>query len=260
VGTEKVVVALDDAGKQVFSAPLARFGDKYQVKQVGVLDNPQRYVVWYGPAWELAPQADHTLPSYVVELDPSGQEIARQTVPPRPVIPPSRALALFGLATPIAEIAGLLGTIQFAMFSRTDHSVPPLLLFAVNGTEHFLPGGVWTASLEGGPRSAFAALMLLSAVVCAGVCYRIARLWAFDRRACVGWALCGLLFGPAGLLLLFALHEWPTRVACPHCHKLRVVTRITCEHCGASHASPARDGTEIFEEPGAAPHAAPALH
>jgi hypothetical protein len=77
-----------------------------------------------------------------------------------------------------------------------------------------------------------------------------------SRRGCLGWSLCGLLFGWAGLVLLLALQEWPARVACPKCHKPRVVARDTCEHCGAPHAAPAPDGTEIFEEVGAAPHAA----
>ena len=46
---------------------------------------------------------------------------------------------------------------------------------------------------------------------------------------------------------MLALLDWPAQVACPKCRKLRVVTRDTCEHCGAPHAAPAPDGTEIFE-------------
>jgi hypothetical protein len=46
---------------------------------------------------------------------------------------------------------------------------------------------------------------------------------------------------------MLVLQEWPARVSCPACRKLRVVTREACEHCGAPHAAPAPDGTEIFE-------------
>jgi hypothetical protein len=60
--------------------------------------------------------------------------------------------------------------------------------------------------------------------------------------------LCGLVFGPIGVLLMLALREWPARIACPGCHKPRVATRNTCEHCGAPHARPRTDGTEIFQE------------
>ena len=93
----------------------------------------------------------------------------------------------------------------------------------------------------------FTTLMLLSAVVCAIASLVLARRYAFSLAHCVGWSLCGFLFGPAGLLLMLALHEWPALVTCHHCRKTRVVTRDTCEHCGAAHALPAPDGTEIFE-------------
>jgi ribosomal protein S27E len=46
---------------------------------------------------------------------------------------------------------------------------------------------------------------------------------------------------------MLVVHEWPARVPCPGCRKLRVVTRDRCEYCGAVHASPAFDGTEIIE-------------
>ena len=61
-------------------------------------------------------------------------------------------------------------------------------------------------------------------------------------------ALLGLVFGWVGLVLMLVLQEWPARVSCPECRKLRVVTRVVCEHCGALHAPPAADGTEIFEQ------------
>jgi hypothetical protein len=57
----------------------------------------------------------------------------------------------------------------------------------------------------------------------------------------------GFFFGWVGLVLMLVLQEWPARIACPKCHKLRVITRVQCEHCGALPAVPAPDGTEIFE-------------
>jgi hypothetical protein len=84
--------------------------------------------------------------------------------------------------------------------------------------------------------------------VAAVVCYLLARRHAFSRGRSIGWSLCGLVWGLTGLLLMLAVQEWPARVTCPKCRKPRVVTRDTCEHCGAPHAAPAADGTEIFEE------------
>jgi len=62
--------------------------------------------------------------------------------------------------------------------------------------------------------------------------------------------------GPPGLLLMLAVEQWPARIACLGCGKPRVVSRDACEHCSARHAAPAPDGTEIFEQTAAAPHAA----
>jgi hypothetical protein len=62
-----------------------------------------------------------------------------------------------------------------------------------------------------------------------------------------------------GLLLMLALQEWPARILCPKCRKPRVVTRDTCEHCGAAHAMPEPDGTEIFEQTAAMPQPAIAI-
>jgi hypothetical protein len=79
------------------------------------------------------------------------------------------------------------------------------------------------------------------------MCLVLTRRYAFSRLHSIGWGLCGLLWGPLGILLLLALQEWPARIPCPKCGKPRVVIRDECEHCGAPHALPAADGTEIFE-------------
>ena len=87
-------------------------------------------------------------------------------------------------------------------------------------------------------------------------CFLMARRYAFSRGRLLVWALCGLLFGWAGLALMLALQEWPACIPCPSCRRPRRVDRDRCEHCGAAHAPPAADGTEIFEPDDATPHVA----
>jgi hypothetical protein len=86
----------------------------------------------------------------------------------------------------------------------------------------------------------------------------LARRYAFSRARCIAWALCGLLFGPIGLLLMLTLQDWPARIACHSCRKPRLVTSEHCEHCGAAHAAPAPDGTEIFDPAPSSQRAVPA--
>src|SRR5262249_49149420 len=107
----------------------------------------------------------------------------------------------------------------------------------------------WNMRPDGGLVFGFTALVLLSAVVCALVCFVLARRHSFSLARRLGWGLGGLVFGPTGLLLMLALEEWPARIACPSCRPpgRGGGDRESCEHCGAAHAPPAPDGTEIFE-------------
>jgi hypothetical protein len=272
VGTDKSVHAVDEAGGRVFSVRLAYDLESYQILSVGRLENPARYWVWFEPQWYLGAGRLETMPASVVEYDDTGREVVRRTLPPRPgrpgdarrpdprmlVFEPSSFVALSGLFTSPAEFTLLAGTRQVLVSevrSNNGSEVPLVLQFLFFSTQFFLPSVGYLPRTPGGLVFGFAALMLLAAVASGLVCFLLARRHAFSRVRCMGWALCGLLWGPTGLLLLLALQEWPARIACPKCRKPRVVTRDTCEHCGAAHAAPVPDGTEIFEEIAAAPHA-----
>jgi hypothetical protein len=243
----------------------------YQIRSVGRLENSQRNWVWYEPSWYLGLESLETMPAYVVEYDSAGREVsprkrvppqpggAREITPPAPPVEPSSAHVWFGLATGPAEAAILKGTmnaLQSEVRENNGSEMELLLPFLFTLTQFFLPGVRWLPGTHPGLVFGNAALMLLAAGVSAFVCLVLTRRYAFSCLRCLGWALCGLLWGPVGLLLLLALQEWPARIACPKCHKLRVVTRDICEHCGAPHATPALDGTEIFEQTIAAPQAA----
>jgi hypothetical protein len=68
-----------------------------------------------------------------------------------------------------------------------------------NTTQFFLPGVRWDPRAHVDLVFGFAALMLLSAVVCALVCFLLSGRYLFSRARCIGWSLCGLLWGPAGI-------------------------------------------------------------
>jgi hypothetical protein len=271
VGTDRSVHALEESGSRVLSAPLAYDPQTYRIRNVGRLEDPPRYWVWYEPAWWLGLDTLETTPAWVVEYDSAGRELsprrmvpplpggAREITPPMPPVEASPAHAAFGLVASPAEAAVLVGTRRYLESEvRADDGtrMTILLQFLIGITQFFIPGVRWDPGAHTGLVWGFAALMLLSAAACALVCFLLARRYSFSRAGCLGWALCGLLFGLAGLLLMLALQEWPARIACPGCGRPRVVTRETCEHCGAPHAAPAADGTEIFEEVAARPQEA----
>jgi hypothetical protein len=257
VGTDKSVHALDEAGSPVFSAPLTYDRENYGLVWIGRLEDQRRFVVWYEPSWYLRLDAAKTMPSYLVEYEvdgadgrKEGREVARRTVPPRPLDEPVTGEALFGLATPPAEDVALVG-VPHHLFSasRADggKEIQPLAFLLGFPAQYFIPGAGWDTAPEGGARLAFKVLALLSAAACAVLCFLLARRFASSGARRLGWGLCGFGFGWIGLLLLFALQEWPARVRCTSCGRQRRVDRDRCEHCGAPQAVPVLDGTEIFE-------------
>jgi hypothetical protein len=257
--TDQSVHVLDEAGAPLFSAPLAYGREEYGRVSVAQLASPRRFAVWYEPSWYLSAGAGKTMSSYLVEYDAAGQEIARRTVPPRPLNAAPQGLALFGLATPPAEAAVIAGAAEesVAAARRTQgREVQPVAFFVAVPTQLFIPGAGPDMDATGGVVVAYRALILLSAVACALACLLLARRHFFSRAGRVGWGLCGLLLGWAGLVLMLVLHDWPARVPCPSCRRPRRVDRVRCEHCGAPHASPTPDGTEIFEPDVATPDVA----
>ncbi len=182
-------------------------------------------------------------------------ELAHHDHPQFPYPMASYKKASFGLVTPMTEAATLVGVSQhLRSVGCAQRSIrPPVLLDYLENIQYYIPGTSHFEATPAGLIPGYIALILLSAMACALGCVVLARRSAFSGVRAIGWAVIGFMFGWVGLILMLVLQEWPARVSCPECRKLRVVTRDTCEHCGALHAAPARDGTEIFEPIAAIP-------
>ncbi len=108
VSTDKSVHFLTEEGSPVVSLP--RDYEKHKLILVGLLEDPERYFVWYLPLPPLLePDAYKTSPSFLHEYDADGRELAHRTVPPPPYPAASYAGVLFGLVTPMTEAATLVG-------------------------------------------------------------------------------------------------------------------------------------------------------
>lgn len=257
VSTDKSFHVLREDGSNLVSLPKAFEPGKYGPIFIGRLENPLRYFVCYNLRyWLREPEEYRDEPSPLVEYDTAGREITRRNVPPYPYPAESYAEALFGLVTPMTEVGALVGASRYVRSVERSHgsTLKPSLLDYLEYTEYYIPGTATMATTLSPatqpPRGlipGYIALILLSAAGSALGCFVLARRHAFSRALCIGWAMMGFFFGWIGLVLMLVLQEWPARISCPGCLKLRVVTRDTCEHCGAPCATPAADGTEIFE-------------
>ncbi len=273
VSTNKSIHFLTDAGSPVVSLP--RDSENHKLLIVGVVDKvaqvipvgpgdqvaqsvqAKRYFVWYHPLPRLLePQDYRAASSYVFDYDAAGHMLEVQTVPP-PAFPKAPyAEALFGLATPLTEAATLVGASQYlrSQARLQGSKQEPLLLDYLENSRFYIPGTAWFEVPPDGLIPGYISMIFLSAMASALSCFLLARRYTFSRAGCTVWALVGFFFGWVGLLLMLALQEWPARISCPKCRRLRVVTRNRCEHCGAGHAGPATDGTEIFDPVPAAAH------
>jgi hypothetical protein len=270
VGTDKAVHFLEQDGKPILSVPLEYDVAMAEINLVGRLVNPDRFWVWYFPQWHLPLQIQETVPGAKVAVyDSAGRESQpRQEVLPRqgvtrntPVVysdmlvQPSMFQALSGLMTSPTEVIALVGTTSCLESEARENptEIPLLLQNLWLTTQAYLPGVRWDVKSHLSLAVGFGAMLILAALASGLACFLLPRRHAFSNARRIGWACCGLLFGPTGLLLMIALLEWPAQIACPKCRKLRVVTREQCEHCGAAHALPEPDGTEVFERPAERP-------
>lgn len=96
------------------------------------------------------------------------------------------------------------------------------------------------------------AVIVLLSLLSGWLARRTARRYGFAKRERVWWIGIAVLLGPAGLLSLYCLRNWPLRQACHACRNLSPIDCGACIHCGTELEPPSLDGTEIL-------HAEPAM-
>jgi hypothetical protein len=209
---------------------------KYRELNVSAVDESY-YLLWYAPSPTAQSLAFWKLPEYVLEFSPDGRELKRTELPP---LYPSNPEAWYtGLWAALVPLAAAIANVAWAVLLSALGDVDGAVMLA-NLRREFMSG--WSPFLV----ASFLALAV-SIVVCTVLTLWIARRYAFSRQARNWWALLAFLGGPAALLLLAALRDWPARENCSACGQKRVVDREECEHCGAPYPAPVADGTEIYE-------------
>jgi hypothetical protein len=222
--TDQAVRFISPEGGDLVAMKLEHDLGRYGYLQFALTDEPPRYFVWYSPSYFLGAEA-YKLPKYVFAYDPDGTVLAQHELPP---IPLSRAASTWS-----DTAAGLSVPLVFMVAAFVVMQVQP---------DNWPPGAEDASQMY-----VLIVLVGLVAVACAGLTVVLGRRYVFSRRQRWGWGVFNFLVGPVAVLLLWSLRDWPARLPCSGCGKKRVVDRDRCEHCGEAFASPARDGTEIFE-------------
>src|SRR5262249_53445927 len=130
-------------GQRVADLPRAIDPGKYGPIFVGTFVNPKRYFVWYHLRyWLREPEEYRAEPTLLFEYDAAGHELASRVIPPIPYPPTPYAQALYGLVTPMAEAATLVGTSKFVRsLARANGSTAKYSLSDyLEGIEYYIPG------------------------------------------------------------------------------------------------------------------------
>jgi hypothetical protein len=89
--------------------------------------------------------------------------------------------------------------------------------------------------------------MIVGSLLAVAVTMLLSRRYGFGAGKSVGWTVGNLLLGPAGVVVLVGLNEWPVREACATCGGVGFTVQQECKACGARTAAGESDGREIFE-------------
>jgi hypothetical protein len=214
VATRTRLHVLKPDGTELFSAPLP-IEQRSMYFNAGLLPGNHHLVLWAG----FIPGMGEPR-TWFIEFAPNGS-IIHQIDPPTLASAPSKRIetAAFGIAVPPAALP-------------------------------FFPRWFFDEMVDIRTRE-FAHVFNVSLTVAASVSAILALLIAwrcrFGAAKTAFWTMLALLLGPAGVIVLLSLIDWPARETCQACGKKRLIVHRDCTQCGQSYPAPQTDGREIFE-------------
>jgi hypothetical protein len=226
-GTKDIDESVAVPGEFQYSFPIPRELARYHEFSFGRL--PERDGVVFIPrsglsTFDLTRVIEMRMDGTIVQ---SRDFLDHDNVPPELAIPPFGAFATFAPAGPVAAA------------------------IAVNEIQQVIVGdapGTFFRLFRGLPREMLipTAVLLGSSLFCGWSAGRTARRYGFDRRTRQVWQWSAALLGPAALLTLWFLRDWPAFEKCTACSSRRAVDRDICPRCRAHAPLPPADGTEII--------------
>jgi hypothetical protein len=213
--TRSRVHRLRSTGEVVFSVPVPHDPPRHYYEPV-VLPASGNLVLFGGAGPE-----DESFQGEYIEYGTDGRIVRRTELPPRPDLggPKVTQTALLGLIYPPAALV----------------VVPEWMLREVFDMQ--ARGYSWL----------FHRCVAIGTLLAMGVTLLLARRCGFGATKTALWMAAALLLGPAAIVMMVGLNEWPAREACIACGGRRFVGRRHCPGCRAAPPAPAFDGREIFE-------------
>jgi hypothetical protein len=198
---------------ELFSLPYPSGISRTSFLQIG-RDTSGRFIFDYA---NLQPNTSSNPSQVVIAVDEHGSQLSRTDLPPLPELENPEPWWHYRWQI-------LIG--------------PPMILFReslarVAGASNSDPLGI--------------AAMIAVGLAAAGLCRILFPRYVSRCPAKNTWLVLSFLLGFTGPLLLISLRQCAAVVRCPNCRRRRIVTRETCEHCGAAFEKPSNSEIEIFE-------------
>ena len=215
--TRRFVHLLSADGTVIFKQPYAPFPSRRTDIRVYFLEPPSKFALWIAPGFTVRANLQDP-PIQVTWIGPDQGVIKRAELPMLAWSNPTPPLwedVMSSLAPPGIVVALRIFT---APDSAAQIEWKTILISVATAVFICMPIGLW-----------------------------LGRRYNFTNPTLFGWLAFLLLSGLPGLLAFLSVHEWPARVSCPKCGKLRAVDLDPCQHCGAQFPPPDKTGIEIFE-------------
>ncbi len=224
---------VDTMGRTLAHLPYDRDVARYGVLGVAMMPTRDRFFLHYQPGYWINFRERSKMPSFMEETDARGTVLASYTLPPEPPQEIRRTWLQFVLGT-LATPVFTYGDIAYSEIGATlgsRHLAERLKELRSEGRKHTVKR---------------LALITLVSLGFAGLTLFWARRRWFSWRRAWAWAAFVFGFNLAGLIVFRLCADWPVRVKCPACGRLRPVDQETCPACHAPWPQPPREGTEIF--------------
>ncbi|MCD6050459.1 MAG: hypothetical protein K0Q55_1862, partial [Verrucomicrobia bacterium] len=213
--TEKAVHLLNGEGKKIMEVAvenLPRHLSRHSEVRLYSFDKTNRHALWLEPSFEENKKAGGAMSAQVIWFN------LEEGVTKRSEIPSQQSL--------------------------NSNDYPPRLYLVTATAPPLLAGLICILDKFNAKLLGYAFAFALLHV---GIGLWWGRRYQFSGRQQVGWGFFLLLTGLPGLLAFFCARDWPVRVTCPGCKKLRSVEQEHCEHCQTPFPLPEKNGVEIFE-------------
>jgi hypothetical protein len=221
------LVVYDLNGGLIAVLPYHRDVDHWGAVKMTLDSSTKRFFLWYQPSEWIDGKTKSGMPSYIDEVDKTGDVIRSWTLPPLP--PPIKSNSFVDFLA--------------------RHLQSPAFFFGGTAYEKIgaMLGSARLRNRLAQRTAEIAICTVVVSLVMAAITWFRARRYYFSPRRAAAWTVFVLLLNIGGFIVFLLAADWPRLVPCPACGGDRPIDAELCPHCHAVWPEPAVTGLEVFD-------------